>query len=71
MINESFNYKIRLYYHYEIVLNYKKYSIGNNLPINFLIHLTISDIDQINMITIFYHYYTYLSYIELESNNEQ
>lgn len=71
MINESFDYKIRLYYHYEIILNYKKYSIGNNLPINFLIHLTISDIDQINMITISYHYYTYLSYIELESNNEQ
>lgn len=66
MINESFDYKIRLYYHYEIVLNYKKYSIGNNLPINFLIHLTISDIDQINMITISYHYYTYLSYIELQ-----
>lgn len=71
MKNESFDYKIRLYYHYEIVLNYKKYSIGNNFPINFLIHLTISDIDQINMITISYHYYTYLSYIELESNNEQ
>lgn len=66
MTNESFDYKIRLYYHYEIVLNYKKYSIGNNLPINFLVHLTISDIDQINMITISYHYYTYLSYIELE-----
>lgn len=66
MINESFDYKIRLYYHYEIVLNYKKYSIRNNLPINFLIHLTISDIDQINMITISHHYYIYLSYIELE-----
>lgn len=35
MINESFDNKIRLYYHYEIVLNYKKYSIRNNLPINF------------------------------------
>ena len=65
MINESFDNKIRLYYHYEIVLNYKKYSIENNLQINFLIHLTISDIDQINMITFSYHYYTYLSYIEL------
>lgn len=65
MINKSFDNKIRLYYHYEIVLNYKKYSIENNLPINFLIHLTISDIDQINMITFSYHYYTYLSYIEL------
>lgn len=66
MINESFDNKIRLYYHYKIVLNYKKYSIENNLPINFLIHFTISNIDQIDMITISYHYYTYLSYIELE-----
>lgn len=66
MINKSFDNKIRLYYHYEIVLNYKKYSIGNNLPINFLIHFNISDINQIDMITISYHYYTYLSYIELE-----
>lgn len=66
MINESFDNKIRLYYHYEIVLNYKKYSIENNLPINFLIHFNISDINQIDMITISYHYYTYLSYIELK-----
>ena len=66
MINKSFDNKIRLYYHYEIVLNYKKYSIENNLPINFLIHFNISDINQIDMITISYHYYTYLSYIELK-----
>ena len=66
MINESFDNKIRLYYHYEIVLNYKKYPIENNLPINFLIHFNISDINQIDMITISYHYYTYLSYIELK-----
>lgn len=50
------------YTDYAISLN----TIGNNLPINFLIHFNISDINQIDMITISYHYYTYLSYIELE-----
>lgn len=61
MINESFDYKIRLYYHYEIVLNYKKYSIGNNLPS--ISHLKNSK--EAKKYGFIYSYYIYLSYIEL------